>query len=106
MMKLSEDLDWRGLIKDRTFSDSGWLDTPGTFYLGIDASSDSLTVGNLAVVMLARRLSAAGWKAIMLAGGATSMVGDPGGKTKERDLLPVEQINLNVAAISSQIENI
>ncbi len=106
MMKLSEDLAWRGLIKDKTFSGIGWLDTSSTFYLGIDASADSLTVGNLAVLMLAKRLTAAGWKAVMLAGGATSLVGDPGGKTKERDLVPAEQIRKNVAAISAQIGTI
>ncbi len=106
MMKLSEDLAWRGLIKDKTFSDISWLDKPSTFYLGIDASADSLTVGNLAVLMLAKRLTTSGWKAVMLAGGATSLVGDPGGKTKERDLLPAEQISKNAAAISSQINSI
>ena len=91
-MKLSEDLLWRGLIKDKTFDDPSWLDTPRTFYLGTDASADSLTVGNLAVIILARRLAEAGWKAVLLAGGATSLVGDPGGKDEERELKTKEEI--------------
>jgi tyrosyl-tRNA synthetase len=63
-----------------------WLDEPKKFYLGIDASSDSLTIGNLAVLILFRRLVDAGWEGVMLAGGATSLIGDPGGKEEERKL--------------------
>jgi len=102
-MKLSEDLAWRGLIKDKTFDDIGWLDEPKTFYHGVDASSDSMTIGNLAAMMMARRLLDAGWKAVLLAGGATSLVGDPGGKEEERDLQSREDIQKNVEAIKGQI---
>jgi len=105
-MKLSEDLAWRGLIKDKTFSDASWLDEPKKFYLGLDASSDSFTVGNLAVLMLARRLINAGWQGVLLAGGATSLIGDPGGKEEERDLKDREEIAKNVEAIKSQIEKV
>jgi tyrosyl-tRNA synthetase len=56
-MTLSEDLQWRGLIKDTTFTDMAWLDTPRTFYLGQDGSADSLTIGNLAILLTARRLA-------------------------------------------------
>lgn len=105
-MKLSEDLAWRGLIKDKTFSDNGWLDEPKTFYFGIDASSDSLTIGNLAALMLARRLIDGGWKAILLVGGATSLIGDPGGKDEERPLLPREEVVKNVALIKEQIARV
>ncbi|OVE79305.1 tyrosine--tRNA ligase [bacterium G20] len=105
-MPLSDDLAWRGLIKDKTFADNTWLDEPRKFYLGIDASSDSLTIGNLAVVMLARRFSEAGWKTVLLAGGATSLVGDPGGKVEERDLQSREQIAKNIVAIKDQIEKL
>jgi len=104
---LSEDLAWRGLIKDRTFSDVTWLDTPRTFYLGMDCnSSDSLTIGNLAVLMLARRLVEAGWKAVLLVGGATSLIGDPGGKNEERPLKTREEIAHNVAGIKAQVERL
>lgn len=105
-MSISEDLAWRGLIKDKTFTDSTWLDNPQTFYLGVDASSDSLTVGNLAILMTARRLLDAGWKTTLLVGGATSLIGDPGGKDEERPLKPREEILKNVEAIKGQISNL
>ena len=105
-MKLSEDLVWRGLIKDKTFSDNAWLDEPKAFYHGIDASTDSMTIGNLAAMMTARRLIDAGWKAVLLAGGATSLIGDPGGKTQERELKSREEIQKNVKAIAQQINKL
>ncbi len=106
-MTLSEDLAWRGLIKDKTFDDISWLDTPQTFYLGADCSSaDSLTIGNLAIFLVARRLAEAGWKPVLLVGGATSLIGDPGGKSSERDLKSREEIAFNVAAIKSQVRQL
>ncbi|HVS78738.1 MAG TPA: tyrosine--tRNA ligase [Candidatus Saccharimonadales bacterium] len=105
-MGLSDDLAWRGLIKDKTFDRNSWLDKPQKFYLGIDASSDSLTIGNLAVIMLARRLIDAGWQAVLLAGGATSLVGDPGGKEEERELKSREEIAANIDGIKSQFERL
>jgi tyrosyl-tRNA synthetase len=102
-MSLSEDLAWRGLIKDKTFDKSQWLDKPGTFYWGVDCSSDSLTIGNLAPLLLARRLAEAGWKAVLLVGGATSLIGDPGGKDAERPLLPRETVQANVEKIKAQV---
>ncbi|PJE64944.1 tyrosine--tRNA ligase [Candidatus Saccharibacteria bacterium CG10_big_fil_rev_8_21_14_0_10_47_8] len=105
-MSLSENLTWRGLIKDKTFADNKWLDMPQTFYHGVDASSDSMTIGNLAAMMLARRLIDAGWKAVILAGGATSLIGDPGGKSSERELKPREEIQKNVEAIKQQINKL
>jgi tyrosyl-tRNA synthetase len=105
-MKLSDDLIWRNLIKDKTFKDLGWLDEPKNFYLGIDPSADSLTVGNLAVLMLARRLSEAGWKAVLVMGGGTMMVGDPGGKTEERKLKSREDIEKNIVGVKAQVNKI
>ncbi|MBI2588694.1 tyrosine--tRNA ligase [Candidatus Saccharibacteria bacterium] len=105
-MKLSEDLAWRGLIKDKTFSKLAWLDRPKVFYHGVDASSDSLTIGNLAAMIMARRLIDGGWKAVILAGGATSLIGDPGGKIEERELKPRVEIEKNVAAIKQQINKL
>lgn len=105
-MSLSKDLAWRGLIKDKTFEEAAWLDEPKTFYLGIDASSDSLTIGNLAVLLLARRLSDAGWKALLLVGGATSLVGDPGGKAEERQFQEAGKIAANVEKIRAEIEKL
>jgi len=106
-MTLSEDLLWRGLMKDRTFEKENWVDTPKTFYLGVDCNSaDSMTVGNLAVFMLARRLRQAGWKTVLLVGGATSLVGDPGGKNEERALKTREEIAHNVAGIKAQVQRL
>lgn len=105
-MKLSEDLAWRGLIKDKTFENSEWLDKPGTFYWGVDCSSNSLTIGNLAPLLLARRFAASGWKAILLVGGATSLIGDPGGKDQERPLLPREAVQKNVESIKNQVSRL
>lgn len=104
-MNLSEDLVWRGLIKDKTFSDAKWLDTPQTFYHGVDASADSLHIGNLAAMLTARRLIDAGWKAVLLAGGATSLIGDPK-DNEERELKPREEIEKNVSAIKKQISQL
>lgn len=105
-MTLSEDLAWRGLIKDKTFDDITWLDTPRTFYLGADGSADSLTIGNLAIFLTARRLHDAGWKTVLLVGGATSLIGDPGGKDTERELKPREEVEANIAGIRAQVERI
>lgn len=105
-MALSDDLTWRGLIKDKTFEGDVWLDNPQTFYHGVDASADSLTIGNLAALMLSRRLIAAGWKAVLLVGGATSLIGDPGGKESERELQPREEILQNTETIKTQIDRL
>lgn len=105
-MTFSEDLAWRGLIKDKTFSDPKWLDKPRTFYHGYDASSPSLTVGNLAALILDKRFMAAGWKPVILMGGGTSLVGDPGGKAEERELKNREEIDQNIEAIKAQITNL
>lgn len=106
-MTLSEDLAYRGLIKDTTFQDMTWLDNPKAFYLGVDGqSADSLQVGNLAAFMLALRLRKAGWKAILLVGGATSLIGDPGGKGEERELKSKEEIDHNVAGITKQVADL
>lgn len=104
-MKLSEDLAWRGLVKDKTFNDLSWLDTQKTFYHGVDASSDSMTIGNLAAMLIARRLLDAGWKAVLLAGGATSLIGDPK-ETGERELKPRDEILKNTNAIKAQINKL
>src|SRR6266568_3018500 len=105
-MTLSESLGWRGFIKDKTFDDTDWLDEPRTFYLGSDCSSDSLTIGNLAVYMLARHLADAGWKTVLLVGGATSLIGDPGGKDAERPLKTTEEIAHNVAGVEAQVRKL
>lgn len=105
-MKLSEELEWRGFIKDKTFDKISWLDTPRAFYLGSDASADSLQIGNLAIYMLARHLAAHGWKAVLLVGGATSLIGDPGGKDEERQLKSYEEVEKNIAGVAKQVNRL
>jgi tyrosyl-tRNA synthetase len=104
---LAADLVWRNLIKDKTFDNNNWLNEPKSFYVGVDCnSSDSMTIGNLAVMLLAKRLVSSGWRAYVLVGGATSLVGDPGGKDKERDLKPTDEIEANVKGIEGQIKRL
>lgn len=106
-MTLSEELTWRGFINQTTFKDLEDLDkTKIAFYHGFDASSDSQTIGNLAAMMIDLVFIRHGHKAYILAGGATSLVGDPGGKDGERDLQAEEIIAHNVACAESQLKKI
>lgn len=104
-MTLSEELAWRGFINQSTFEDIKKLDEQTwTFYHGFDASADSLTVGNLAGVMVDKVFMRHGGKAYILAGGATSLIGDPGGKDIERPLQDEQTITHNVAGVAKQLE--
>lgn len=106
-MTLSEELKWRGFLNQTTLDDLAWLDDKKlTFYHGFDASADSQTIGNLAAMMLDKVFVRHGYKAILLAGGATSLIGDPGGKDKERPLQDEETVRENVAAAEKQIKNV
>ncbi|MCB9821650.1 tyrosine--tRNA ligase [Candidatus Nomurabacteria bacterium] len=106
-MTLSEELQWRGFVQDSTYSDLSQLDNQTvTFYHGFDASAPSQTIGNLAAMMLDRAMIRHGHKAIILAGGATSLIGDPGGKDKERPMQTVETITANVEAAKVQLGKI
>lgn len=104
-MKLSEELRWRGLVQDSTFSSLSELDKQTwTFYFGFDASAASQTIGNLAGFMLCRNFLRHGHKAILLAGGATSLIGDPGGRDQERQLQDEQTIAANVESGGRQLE--
>ena len=106
-MTLSEELKWRGFINQTTIKDLSLLDSKKlTFYHGYDASADSLTIGNLAAIMMDKVFIRHGWKPVILSGGATSMVGDPGGKDSERKLQSQEQIYKNVAGVTKQIKHL
>jgi tyrosyl-tRNA synthetase len=92
-MTLSEELKWRGFVNQTTFDDLSVLDKQKlTFYMGFDASADSQAVGNLAAMMFIKTFIRHGNKAILVAGGSTSLVGDPGGKDSERALQSEETI--------------
>lgn len=106
-MTLSEELLWRGFINQTTFTDLKELDKKKwTFYHGFDASADSQTVGNLAAMMFDRVFMRHGNKAIILAGGATSLIGDPGGKDTERPLQTEEIIAHNVDRAEAQLNKV
>ena len=76
---------------------------PITLYSGLDPTSDSLQLGNLVALVMLRRFQRAGHRPIVLAGGATGMIGDPGGKSAERNLLSKETIEANIAGIQGQL---
>jgi tyrosyl-tRNA synthetase len=106
-VKLSEELQWRGFINQTTFSDITDLDKQTwTFYHGFDASADSQTIGNLAAMMLDLVFLRHGHKAILLAGGATSLVGDPSGKDTERPFQSEEVIAHNIDRAQVQLKQI
>jgi tyrosyl-tRNA synthetase len=106
-MNLSDELAWRGFVNQTTFTDPTALDNGQiTFYWGVDPSADSMTVGNLAIAMMVRHFIEHGHKAILLVGGATGLIGDPDGKSAERDLKPQEEIEKNKAAITAQYQQV
>jgi len=107
IMTLSEELSWRGFINQTTYSDITTLDHQKiVFYHGYDVSSDSQTIGNLAAMMLDRCFMRHGHSAIIVAGGATSLVGDPGGKEAERELQSLETIAHNTTCAEKQIKQV
>lgn len=104
--KLSDELQWRGFINQTTFAKLSDLDeTQRTFYLGVDPSASSMHIGNLAAVMLVRHLADAGYKPIVLVGGATGMIGDPK-QDVERDLKTLDEIAHNKAGIAAQYRSL
>ena len=107
-MTLSEELQWRGFVNQTTYSDLTKLDKSPkiTFYHGFDASADSQTIGNLAAMMFDKVFMRHGHKAILLAGGSTSLIGDPGGKNEERPLQNETTIAHNVKRAEEQIKKV
>jgi tyrosyl-tRNA synthetase len=106
-MTLSEELMWRGFVNQTTYPDLTALNQGQiSFYFGVDPSADSMQVGNLAAAMMVRHFIDAGHKAVLLVGGATGMIGDPDGKKDERDLLSLEAIAKNKAAIAQQYKTV
>jgi tyrosyl-tRNA synthetase len=106
-MTLSEELTWRGFVKQMTYPDIKDLDKgPISFYFGVDPSADSMTIGNLASAMMVRHFINAGHNAYLLVGGATGMIGDPDGKSDERNLKNLDEIAHNKAAIAEQYKTV
>ena len=104
-----DDLRARGLVHDSTDADAlraRLEEGPLAVYAGFDPTADSLHVGNLVPLLLLRRFQAHGHRPVALAGGATGMIGDPGGRSSERNLLDRETLDANLAAIKGQLERL
>src|SRR5437867_10152307 len=104
-MNIYEELEWRGLIADCTDAvelkkrlESG----PAVLYAGFDPTADSLHIGNLVPLLALRRFQLFGHHPIALAGGATGSIGDPSGKSAERQLLTREVLTANIAREKEQ----
>jgi tyrosyl-tRNA synthetase len=105
-MNIYEELQWRGLVSDCTDAEElqrQLAARPVTLYCGFDPTADSLHVGSLVPLLALRRFQNAGHCPIAVAGGATGSIGDPSGKTAERQLLTKEQISANVDAVRPQL---
>ena len=101
------ELQWRGLVHQCTEETQlrTWLNGGSrSVYAGFDPTADSLHVGSLLPLLMLRRFQKAGHRPIAVAGGATGMIGDPSGKSKERNLLTPEQLQHNLAGVRRQME--
>ncbi len=104
-MNLIEELKWRGMIQDIMPGTEDQLTKEMTSgYIGFDPTSDSLHIGSLVPILLLVHLQKAGHKPFALVGGATGMVGDPSGKSEERNLLSEDVLNHNLACVKRQLE--
>lgn len=104
-MNLIEELRWRGMLQDIMPGTEEQLQKEmTTAYIGFDPTADSLHIGSLVPILLLVHLQRFGHRPIALVGGATGMVGDPSGKSEERNLLSEEQLQKNLAGIRKQLE--
>ena len=104
MMDFIDELKWRGLIHDSTPGLQEYLkDSQRTGYIGFDPTSDSLHIGSLVPIMLLAHLQKSGHQPIALVGGATGMIGDPSGKSSERNLMDEATLKKNESCIKEQL---
>jgi tyrosyl-tRNA synthetase len=106
---LFADFESRGLVHQSTDAARlrSWLGTPGRrVYAGFDPTADSLHVGHLVALLLLRRVADAGHEPVALIGGATGMIGDPSGRSEERQLLSADELAANVAGVERQVRAI
>ena len=104
-MSLIEDLKWRGLLHDIMPGTEALMDQERVkAYVGFDPTADSLHIGNLVPIMLLVHWQKAGHTPVVLVGGATGMVGDPSGKTAERQFLDAEVLQHNLSGQKAQLE--
>jgi len=103
-MNFVEELRWRGMIHDITPGTEAYLSTGmGAAYVGIDPTADSLHIGHLVSVMMLKHFQLSGHKPIALVGGATGMIGDPSGKSEERNLLDETVLRHNESCLKKQL---
>ena len=105
-MGIIEELEWRGLVSDCTDREAltqRLAKGAVTLYCGFDPTADSLHVGNLVPLLALRRFQQFGHKPIIIAGGATGSIGDPSGKSAERQLLTHEQLKANIEGVKKQL---
>ncbi|HKW28496.1 MAG TPA: tyrosine--tRNA ligase [Verrucomicrobiae bacterium] len=107
-MSILEELKWRGLLADCTDAPelAKKVSTPVTLYCGFDPTADSLHVGNLVPLLALRRFQLLSHHPIAVAGGATGSIGDPSGKTQERQLLTKEVLERNIASVKEQLKRL
>ncbi|MGG0656318.1 tyrosine--tRNA ligase [Rummeliibacillus pycnus] len=106
---LIEDLKWRGLLYQQTDAEGMEKllnEEKVSLYVGVDPTADSMHIGHIVPMLTLRRFQQSGHRPILLVGGATGMIGDPSGRSTERNLLTAEQIDHNVAGIKKQLERI
>ncbi|MGA2556998.1 MAG: tyrosine--tRNA ligase [Verrucomicrobiota bacterium] len=107
-MNIFDELEWRGLVADCTDREElrRRLAAPVTLYCGFDPTADSLHAGNLVPLLALRRFQLLGHHPIAVAGGATGSIGDPSGKTAERQLLSRETLDANIARVKDQLRRL
>jgi tyrosyl-tRNA synthetase len=104
-MNFAEELKWRGMIQDiMPGTEDQFQKEITSAYIGFDPTADSLHIGSLVQIMILVHLQRCGHKPFALVGGATGMVGDPSGKSKERNLLDEKTLNHNLNAVQKQLE--
>lgn len=105
MQNFVEELKWRGMLQDiMPGTEEQLMKEPTTAYVGIDPTADSLHIGHLCGIMMLKHLQQCGHKPIALIGGATGMIGDPSGKSAERNLLDEQTLRHNQECIKKQLE--
>src|SRR5260221_8377101 len=104
-MRLLDELEWRGLVHQKTADELGdRLEAgPITLYIGFDPTGPSLHVGHLVPVILLRHFQRRGHRVIALTGGGTGLIGDPSGKSTERNLLDRAQVDSNAQRIGGPL---
>ena len=104
-MNFIQELKWRGMIHDiMPGTEEQFQNEMTSAYIGFDPTADSLHIGSLVQIMILVHLQNAGHKPYALVGGATGMVGDPSGKSKERNLLDKESLDHNLNCVKKQLE--